>query len=89
MSTLPAWFVVVMGVGTVFAGLISIVLICAVMGWIFSRANKKKKSSAPATQNASLPKEEQNSVIAAISAAIAEDNGTNPGGIRIVSIRRV
>ena len=88
MSNLPAWFVVVMGVGTVFAGLICIVLICTVMGWIFSFANKKK-SIAPATQNASLPKEEQNSVIAAISAAIAEENGTVPQGIRIVSIRRV
>ena len=89
MSTLPAWFVVVMGVGTVFAGLICIVLICAVMGWIFSLTNKKKNGAAPVAENTPLPKEEQNSVIAAVSAAIAEELGTAPEGIRIVSIRKI
>ncbi len=84
-------FVVLMGVGTVFVGLICIILLVTLMGWI-CRKLEKPASAAPAAP-AAVPQRQAaangGEVLAAISAAIAEELGTDVSAIRITSIKRV
>ncbi len=83
-------FVVLMGVGTVFVGLICIVLLVTLMGWLCRKFVRKTPASsvavpaAPTRQNAN-----GGELLAAISAAIAEELGTDVSAIRITSIKRV
>ena len=65
-------FVVLLGLGTVFAGLLCIILLISVMSWLCSRTAPKAAA-----------------MIAAVSAAIAEDMGTDVSAIRIVSMKKV
>ena len=66
-------FVVLMGLGTVFAGLLCIILLVTLMSWVCAR------TSAPKT----VPQ------MPAAPAAIAEDMGTDVSAIRIVSMKKV
>lgn len=78
-------FVVLLGLGTVFAGLLCIILLITVMSWLCSRT--APKAAAPAVNGGSggvTP-----AMIAAVSAAIAEDMGTDVSAIRIVSMKKV
>ena len=80
-------FVVLMGLGTVFAGLLCIILLVTLMSWVCNRTGAPKAAAAPAGIPAAgtvTP-----SMMAAISAAIAEDMGTDVSAIRIVSIKKV
>ena len=85
-------FVVLMGLGTVFAGLLCIILLVTLMSWVCNRTSAPSAApramTAPAAaapaQGAVTP-----SMMAAISAAIAEDMGTDISAIRIVSIKKV
>ena len=87
--------VIGMGLGTVFTGLICIIVICYVMGAIISAVEKRKpvqsaKASEPAPQvNAPAPIENKGELVAVISAVIAEELGEDVEAIRIKSIRRV
>ena len=83
-------FVCLMGVGTVFIGLICIIVLVSVMSLICRKTAKEvpAASAAPAVQ----PQAEiadKGALIAAISAAIAEDMGEDISAIRITSIKRV
>ena len=74
-------FVVLMGLGTVFAGLLCIILLVSLMSWVCTRT---AGPAAPAAAEAVSP-----AMIAAVAAAIAEDLGTNVSAIRIVSMKKV
>ena len=100
MPEIESWFVIVMGLGTVFIGLICIILLCKILGAVCSIANKKSDESAPAPRQASalVPTpapaptpvfQNRGEVIAAIGAAIAETEGVDLNAIRITSIRRI
>ena len=82
-------FVVLMGVGTVFIGLICIILLVGLMSWLCRKFEKK----APAAVAPSAVPQRQaangGEIIAAISSAIAEELGTDVSAIRITSIKRV
>ena len=85
-------FVCLMGMGTVFVGLICIVLIVSIMSAIVRKL--KGNAAAPAPVAAAPVQPQVNSgkkpeLIAAIAAAIAEDMGTDVSAIRIVSIEKV
>ncbi len=87
-------FVVLMGMGTVFIGLISIILICMIMGALCKNLvkedSKAKPVQAPAEftlQPAAI--ENKQEIIAACCAAIAEELGTDVSGIKVVSFKRV
>lgn len=86
-------FVVLMGLGTVFAGLFGIVIICSIMGMILRRDKNAPAQPAPLTENAApaggtdIPN--RGEFIAAVSAAIAEDMGTDVGAIRILSVKKL
>lgn len=84
-------FVVLMGLGTVFAGLLCIILLVTLMSWVCARTSAPKTvpqmPAAPATMPASgavTP-----AMMAAVAAAIAEDMGTDVSAIRIVSMKKV
>ncbi len=73
----PSLFVCLMGMGTVFFGLICLIVLTMGMG-IFV--------AAPAAAAAEPNRQE---VVAAVSAAIAEELGTDITGIRIVSMKKL
>ena len=91
------WFVVAMGIGTVFVGLICIIFITKIMSFI-CRGLVKNKSAEKATPKAPVAKApaaapaeitNKQEFVAAVSAAIAEHSGCNMEGIRILSIKRI
>jgi len=75
-----------MGLGVVFVGLICIIAICFVMSVLVRRLEKKpvpeEKPSEPMAAS-------HGELSAAIAVAVAEALGTNPDGIRIVSIKKI
>lgn len=84
-------FVVVMGIGTVFFGLICIIFLSSIMSALLK---DKKNAAAPAAAVAAAPAAEaaipnRQAMIAAISAALAEELGTSVNGIRILSIKKI
>ena len=89
---MPSWFVCVMGMGTVFIGLIFLILLCTVMGIIF-KAFGNKAPEAPkavtAAPVANAPIQNKQEIIAATCAVIAEELGTDVSNIRVVSFKKV
>lgn len=88
------WFVVAMGVGTVFVGLICIIFITKIMSF-FCKTFAKNKPAAPAAKPATVSAPaapeitNKQEFVAAVSAAIAEQLGCSVEGIRIRSIKRI
>ena len=85
-------FIVGMGVGTVFLGLVCIVLLCLIMSAICRAAERKPDTAAePAAVSASAEKpiENRQEIIAAVSAALAEEMGTDISAIRIHSFKKL
>ena len=86
-------FVILMGMGTVFFGLICLILLTYIMGAVVRAVKKETPApAAPAAAAAPAPAEvipNRQAMVAAISAAIAEDLGTDIGGIRILSIKKL
>ena len=84
-------FVCLMGMGTVFFGLICLIVLTTILGHVLGR--KQQTPAAPAASAAPVSAAADGSlspeVIAAISAAIAEDLGTDITGIRIKSIKKL
>ena len=81
-------FVCLMGMGTVFFGLICLIVLTTLLG----RVCGQKQQSAPAAVSpapAAVSAGDQQELIAAVSAAIAEEVGTDITGIRILSIKKV
>ena len=84
-------FVVLMGLGTVFAGLLCIILLVSLMSWVCSRTPPPKAAPPAAAAPAAMPAPGAvtPAMMAAVSAAIAEDMGTDVSAIRIVSMKKV
>ena len=83
------WFVVVMGIGTVFFGLICIIVLSYIMSAICRAGEKPAAAPTPAAAPAAESIPNRQAMIAAISAAIAEDMGTDLSGIRILSVKKL
>ena len=86
------WMVVVMGVGVVFVGLILIILICKIMGLFFTKTAKAdKKAVAPvATPSATnAPIANRQEIIAAVTAACAEEMGKDISALRVISFKKL
>lgn len=81
------------GFGLVFVGLICIIVICSFMGAICKALIKEDKkpiapaANAPAKANSNIANKGE--FVAAVSAAIAEELGTDVTGIRILSIKKL
>lgn len=87
-------FVVLMGISTVFFGLICIIFLSSIMSKVMMSMGKNEAAAAPvaaaaapAAQNTAIPNRQ--AMIAAIAAAIAEDLGTDASGIRILSVKKI
>ena len=78
--------VVAMGLVTVFVVLICLIIIIKIMGALMGK-NQAPAPAAPAPRPAAQPNKQQ--LVAAISAAIAEDMGGSADHIKILSIRRL
>lgn len=84
------WFVVVMGIGTVFAVLILIIALCWLLGLACKGSAKKEAAHAAApapVQDTSIPNRAE--FLAAVSVAIAEASGTDAAAIRILSVKKL
>ena len=86
---MPNWFVVVMGIGTVFFGLICIIVLCYIMSALCRKPAEPVMAAAAAAPAAVESIPNRQAMIAAISAAIAEDMGTDMSGIRILSVKKI
>ena len=86
-------FVILMGVGIVFIGLICIILLTTAMSAVCRSMGDKTPApapaapAAPAAQTAAIPNRQ--AMIAAIAVAVAEEMGTDPAGIRILSVKKL
>ncbi len=83
-------FVILMGLGTVFVGLICIILLCELSGFLCNLGTKKEDSAPTKQPDVQLPPvTNHQELVAAVSAAIAEDLDTDIRGIRIVSMKQI
>lgn len=88
----PIWFVCVLGISVVFIGLICIIALISVMNMIFKENKKpqedfvKKEIKQAVTEQKIENKQE---IIAAVCAAVAEENGTDISAIRVISFKKI
>ena len=83
------FFVCVMGIGTVFVGLICIILLTNAMSAFCSCGSQTAAPAAVAAPAVKAAPAEDASLIAAVSAVIAEEMGTSVNGIRILSMKKI
>lgn len=90
-SATPDWMVVVMGAGVVFLGLVLIILICKIMGLFFAKTAKPKgmpaAQVAPVATSATI--ENRQEIIAAVTAACAEEMGKDISALRVISFKKL
>ena len=96
MNTDPG-IVALLGLGTVFFGLICIIGLISLMNLIM-RAVEKKKAVAPETaekrpetapEKDGIPEEKRGELLAAVCAAVAEELGTGVDALRVISFKRI
>ena len=83
-------FVCLMGMGTVFVGLICLIFICYIMGFLCNLFAKKPgavKETAQPVNNGPIANKQE--IVAAACAVIAEELGTEANNIKVVSFKRV
>ena len=83
------WFVVAMGIGTVFVGLICIVALSYLVSAVCRGMEKKTAPAAAPDVAAPAAIPNRQAMIAAVSAAIAEDIGADLSAIRILSVKKI
>ena len=81
-------FVCLMGMGIVFFGLICLIVLTMIMGKIVG-GRAAPAAPAPAAAPAAKPEPNRQELVAAVSAAIAEELGTDITGIRILSMKKL
>ena len=85
-------FVTLMGIGTVFFGLICIIVLTTVMGSVLKSKSKPAPAAAPAAAALAAPavntaKEQE--ILAAVIAAVTEDLGPSASRMQITSINKI
>lgn len=92
MSEVSNALMVGIGLGTVFFGLICLVFICYIMSWVCALFTKKESAENNAAQAApavNQPITNKQEILAACSAVIAEELGTEANNIKVISFKRV
>lgn len=83
-------FVCLMGMGTVFFGLICLIVLTMIMGKLVGgHAAPAAAAPVPAAAAPAAPEPNRQEVVAAVAAAIAEELGTDITGIRILSMKKL
>lgn len=92
----PHWALVcLLGIGVVFVGLAIIIGLVELMNLATNRiGNKEKKNEGSKPVSAPAPVlsgviENRDEIVAAVCAAVAEENGTDISAIRVVSFKKV
>jgi len=88
-------FVTLMGIGTVFFGLICIIVLTTVMGSVLKSKSKPAapapaaapKAAAPAAPAVNTTKEQE--ILAAVIAAVTEDLGPSASRMQITGINKI
>jgi len=78
-----------MGMGIVFFGLICLIVLTMIMGSLVSRVAPAAIPAPAAPVPAAVPEGNRQEIAAAVSAAIAEELGTDITGIRILSMKKI
>ena len=81
------WFVCLMGMGTVFFGLVCIIILTKLMSAVLGKKPAQAQSASRSAD--ALPQTVTPELVAAVSAALAEELGTDITGIRIISMKKV
>ncbi len=93
-------FVCVLGIGTVFVGLICIVILCSLVSFLCRKLLSDKKDAVSASEVASAPTvaaapapaapiADRKKILAAVCAVIAEENGCEVNAIRVLSFKKI
>lgn len=82
-------FVCLMGLGTVFFGLICIIFLMKCMSYFCRNRKQAQRPVSPVPVVAVPAESNRQEMIAAVSAALAEELGTDISGIRILSFKKV
>ena len=88
-------WVCLIGIAVVFVGLAAIIGLVELMAWATNKIESKMKAKAPApavsapASVASTVVENRDELVAAVCAAVAEENGTDISAIRVVSFKKV
>ena len=82
-------FVILMGVGVVFIGLICIILLSMAMSAICRSMGDKTPAPAPAAAAPAAPAASAGNIPNRQAMVAAEEMGTDPAGIRILSIKQL
>lgn len=83
-------FVCLMGMGTVFFGLICLIVLTMIMGKLVGgHAAPAAAAPVPAAAAPAAPEGNRQEIAAAVAAAIAEELGTDITGIRILSMKKL
>lgn len=87
-------FVCLMGLGTVFVGLICIIILCQIMSFLcvkFQAKDNVSENQSPIKEQVALPTliPNRQQFVAAVSAALAEELGEDISAIRIISITKL
>ena len=85
-------FVTLMGIGTVFFGLICIIVLTTVMGSVLKSKSKPAPAAAPVAAAPAAPavntaKEQE--ILAAVIAAVTEDLGPSASRMQITGINKI
>ncbi len=87
---IPNELVVLLGIGIVFIGLICIVILVKVIGLFFkNKIDTKENVTDAVLPVVEEPIQNRQEIIAAISAVIAEELGTDISAIRIHSFKKI
>ncbi len=99
MPEYSVWFVCALGMGVVFLGLICIVILCSLVSFLCRKALGDSKNDAPAAAPAPVaapkavavaaPIANRSKIVAAVSAVIAEELGTDVSAIRVKSFKKI
>ena len=90
-TTTSPFFVVVLGLATVFIGLFALILITKLMSFLYGMFAKKETAAPAATavQTVESSTEDRKLLDAVIAATIATYMGTDVKGLRINSIKKI
>lgn len=87
--------VCLIGIAVVFVGLVVIIGLVELMNLVTTKAEGKKKATAPAPAAPAPAQaiggviENRDEIVAAVCAAVAEENGTDISAIRVVSFKKI
>ncbi len=92
MTEISSALVVALGIGTVFVGLISLIVLCYLMSAavkLFKNGKKSEESPLAVPAQSSAPIQNKQEIVAACSAVIAEELGTEANNIKVLSFKRI